>query len=154
MAEQKMSLMGVGGKIAAVFVIYLAVTAGISLWAAPLFQITAEYRGALTVAGIVIAIAGFALNLTAALQMMRAHRSGVLASGGWYAVFLHPMYTFQILITIPGVLLLFNSWLVLTAWPVVFAAFKKFAKEEERYLANQFGDEYRTYKEKVFCKFL
>jgi protein-S-isoprenylcysteine O-methyltransferase Ste14 len=151
--DKKMSLMGVAGKILIVLLISLGVTAGISYLSKPLFRITENYNQLVFIA-VSMAIVGFALNLIAAFGMLSAHRKEQLATGGLYSLFLNPMYTFQILITVPGLLLLFNSWFVMITVVPVFIAFKVFVKEEERYLEEKFGKEYQEYKEKVLFKFL
>ena len=150
---KNMSVMGVGGKIMLVLLAALAVTEGISLWAAPMFRITEDYQG-LVIAGIMLAVIGFSLNLIAAMGMLAAHRADRLATKGLYGVFLNPMYTFQLLLTVPGLLLLLNSWLVLLSVAPAFVAFKVFVKEEEQYLQEKFGAFYTEYKAKVLCKFL
>jgi len=151
--NRQMSLMGVGGKIAIILLIAVITTAGISYWCKHLFTITSHYQQLIPIA-VVMAIVGFSLNLLAAISMIRAHRKGQLATGGFYALFLHPMYTFQLLITVPGLLLLFNSWLVLLSIIPAFMACKAFAKEEEQYLEDRFGDQYNEYKRRVLLRFL
>ncbi|HWS29700.1 MAG TPA: methyltransferase [Clostridia bacterium] len=148
-----MSLMGVAGKIVVVLLIALAVTEGISLLTAPAFKITDDYAS-LTIIATIAAVVGFALNLAAAFEMLSAHKKGELATGGLYAWFLNPMYAFQLLLTVPGLLLLLNSWLALATVAPTFVAFKMFAKEEERYLEERFGGEYTAYRGKVLFKFL
>lgn len=148
-----MSVMGVGGKIVVVLIISVIVTVSISLLSGPVFRITQDYRRLVTIAAA-LAIIGSALNLAAARGMLSAHRKGQLATGGFYAIFRHPMYTFQILITVPGFLLFFNSWCVMMAVIPTFIAFKVLAKEEERYLEEQFGDQYEEYRKNVLFKFL
>jgi protein-S-isoprenylcysteine O-methyltransferase Ste14 len=151
--DKKMSLMGVAGKIVVVLLISVAVTAGIGFLLRPLFKITDNY-GRLAVIAVVTAIVGFTFNLIAAFGMLKAYGKGQLATKGLYSVFLNPMYTFQIFITLPGLLLFLNSWLVLVSIIPVFIAFKVFAKEEEKYLEGKFGDQYRNYKKTVIFKFL
>jgi protein-S-isoprenylcysteine O-methyltransferase Ste14 len=151
--ENKMSLMGVAGKIMIVLLVFLAVTEGLSLLFAPAFLITKDYRS-LAAAAAVIAFVGFSFNLVAAFGMLGAHRKGRLATGGLYALFLNPMYAFQLLLTVPGLLLLLNSWLNLLAVVPAFIAFKVFVKEEERYLKEKFGAQYSEYRRKVLFKFL
>ena len=151
--DKKMSLMGVAGKIVLVLFISLMITEGISFFFKPAFKITGNYEK-LAVLAAVMAISGFTLNLIAAFGMLSAYRKGQLATKGLYSVFLNPMYTFQILVTVPGLLLLFNSWLVTAAVIPVFIAFKVFVGEEERYLEMKFGDRYREYRKKVLFKFL
>lgn len=151
--EKKMSLMGIAGKILLVLLVTLAVTEGLSIWFSPVFRITEDYRS-LVIVATVIALVGFSLNLTAAFGMLSAYKKDQLATKGLYALFLNPMYTFQILFTVPGLLLLLNSWLTLLTVVPVFIAFKVFVKEEEEYLEKKFGLQYLDYREKVLFKFL
>jgi protein-S-isoprenylcysteine O-methyltransferase Ste14 len=151
--DKKMSVMGVGGKIVGVLMGAVAVTAGVSFLFQPFFRITEDYHR-LAIGAVVMIVVGFALNLVAAFEMLRAYGKGQLATGGFYALFLNPMYTFQILITVPGLFLLFNSWLVIISLIPTFIAFKVFVKEEEKCLEDKFGDQYREYRKKVVFKFL
>jgi len=151
--KTKLSLMGVAGKIMAVLVVSLAVTEGINFLAAPAFRITDD-EATLAVVAAAMAVAGFALNLAAAFGMLAARRKGELATNGLYAIFLNPMYTVQLLLTVPGLLLLLNSWLALSSVIPAFMAFKLFAREEEQHLKEQFGKQYLDYKDTVLFKFL
>lgn len=151
--KKKMSLMGVAGKIMAVLLASLIVTEGLSLYFAPAFSIMSNYVLLAHIAGIIAAI-GFTLNLHAAFDMLKAHKKGELATAGLYALFLNPMYTFQLLLTVPGLLLLLNSWLNLLAVLPAFVAFKVFVKEEQRHLEKEFGVQYAAYREKVLFRCL
>ncbi len=151
--DKKMSLMGVAGKILVVLIISLTVTLSINFLFKPMFRITENYHQLIIIA-VVMAVAGFTLNLMAAFGMLSAYKKGQLATGGLYSIFLNPMYTFQILVTVPGLLLLFNSWSVMMTVIPVFIAFKVFVKEEEKYLQEKFGNQYKYYRENVLFKFL
>jgi protein-S-isoprenylcysteine O-methyltransferase Ste14 len=147
----KMSVMGVGGKIAIPLLLYTAAAAAASWIFRPLFRITGNYRR-LRAAGIVTAAAGFSLNLVAAIAMLKANRQDRLATGGLYRLFRDPMYVLQVFITLPGLFLLSNSWLVLTGVIPAYAAYRVFVKEEHRYLEKRYGEAYRKYLEKVLLK--
>ena len=148
----KMSVMGVGLKAGAVVGAALVLTVALSFVFSPVFQITSEYTG-LLIAGIVLAVVGFALNLVAAFQMLAAHKQNQLATGWAYRVFLNPMYFFQMFLTLPGVALLFNSWLVLAAVPLGAVAVHFLAKEEQRHLEAAYGEAYRAYRSRVPIRF-
>ena len=150
--SKKMSVMGIGHKAGIVVFGFLAVTFAISYYTQPLFRITESYDTLLTV-GIALAAVGFAANLVAAVQMLKAHNSDHLATGGLYRVFLNPMYFLMMFVTLPGVTLLFNSWLVLTTIPVGAVAVHLFAREEGRYLEEGYGEAYRAYRRSVAVKF-
>jgi len=151
--EKKMSVMGIGHKAGAVVGGYLVLTVVLSYVFSPSFRITSGSYSTLLTAGIVMAVVGFSINLAAAFQMLKAHKKDALATTGLYGIFLHPMYFFQVFVTIPGVTLLFNSWLVLTTVLVGIAAVKLFVKEENHYLENRYSDAYREYIQKVLIKF-
>ncbi|MHB1316039.1 MAG: methyltransferase family protein [Christensenellales bacterium] len=152
--KKKMSLMGVGGKIAAVLIIYLAIAIALDIIFAPLFRIAAAgYHVTLTV-GVMMAVIGFALNLAAAVPMMKAHKAGKLAKSGLYMLFFNPMYVFMIIITLPGIFLIINSWLAMSAIIPAYIAYRFFVKEEYQYLEERFGEEYSAYRKAVLVPFI
>ena len=63
------------------------------------------------------------------------------------------MYFFMLWITLPGVTLLFNSWLVLTVVPVSIIVVKRFVKEEYTYLEKSYGSAYTEYRKSVVFRF-
>lgn len=70
--NKKMSVMGVGGKIAVVLVAYLAIAIAVDSIFAPLFRIAAAGYSVTLIVGIILAVVGFALNLAAAFAMLKA----------------------------------------------------------------------------------
>jgi protein-S-isoprenylcysteine O-methyltransferase Ste14 len=150
MAE-KMSVMGVGGKIAFPTLLYVVVAGVLSRIFRPLFRIAANERS-LRAPGIAMIALGFFLNLVAAFAMLKASREDRLATEGLYRLFRDPMYALQIFITLPGLFLLFNSWLVLAGVIPAYGAYRVFVKEEHRYLESRFGEAYRQYLKTVLLK--
>lgn len=150
--EKRMSVMGIGPKAGAIVGGYLALTVILHYVLSPLFRITEQY-GVLLIVGIALAVVGFSLNLIASFEMLKAHKKDALATKGLYGVFLHPMYFFQVFVTIPGITLLFNSWLVLSTVLVGIIVVKLFAQEENRYLETRYGNAYRAYARNVPVKF-
>jgi|AGTN01.3.fsa_nt_gi Putative protein-S-isoprenylcysteine methyltransferase len=152
--KNKMSVMGVGGKIGAVTALYLAAAVALDIVFAPLFRIAdAGYAVTLPV-GIAMAAVGFAFNLAAALPMMKAHRAGRLVKNGLYRLFLSPMYVFQIFLTLPGIFLIINSWLAMSTVAPAYIAYRVFVREEYRYLEESFGGEYSAYRRTVLAPFI
>jgi protein-S-isoprenylcysteine O-methyltransferase Ste14 len=149
--KKKMSVMGVGAKIAIPTVLYMAVAAAASWFFRPRFRITGHSRP-LRIAGGLLVTVGFSLNLVAALAMLKAHREDHLATGGLYRLFRDPMYVLQIFLTLPGLFLLFNSWLVLAGVIPAYSAYRVFVREEHRYLEDRFGAAYRAYLKRVLLK--
>jgi protein-S-isoprenylcysteine O-methyltransferase Ste14 len=149
--EKKMSVMGVGHKIALPTLLYVAVAEVVSLLTKPAFGIAANDTALLTV-GIAMIVAGFSLCLVAAMGMLKAHKENRLATGGLYSVFRDPMYVLQIFLTLPGLFLLFNSWLVLAGVVPAYICYRVFVREEHRYLEGLYGEDYRQYLKTVPVK--
>jgi protein-S-isoprenylcysteine O-methyltransferase Ste14 len=143
--------MGVGAKIAVPTLLYTAVAGLVSRRFRPSFRITGNSRSLLA-PGIALAATGFSLNLIAAVSMLKADREQRLATGGLYHLFRDPMYALQIFITLPGLFLLSNSWLVLAGVTPAYMAYRVFVREEHRFLEDRFGKEYREYLTKVLLK--
>jgi protein-S-isoprenylcysteine O-methyltransferase Ste14 len=153
--NKKMSVMGVGGKIGAVLVVYLAAAIALDLVFAPMFRIADRAGYAVTLPlGIALAVVGFGLNLSAALPMLKAYKAGKLVTGGMYRVFANPMYVFMIFVTLPGLLLILNSWLAMSAVLPAYAAYRIFVREEYRWLEDRFGEEYSQYRKTVLVPFI
>ncbi len=148
---KKMSVMGVGHKIALPTLLWLAAAEAVSLLAKPTFSIT-DNRQLLNIIGFALIVVGFSLNMVAAFAMLKATREKKLATTGLYAVLRDPMYTVMICLTLPGLFLLFNSWLVLLGVIPVYLAYRVFVKEEHRYLEGLYGEQYREYVKKVPVK--
>ncbi|HEX6608727.1 MAG TPA: isoprenylcysteine carboxylmethyltransferase family protein [Chloroflexia bacterium] len=148
---RKMSVMGVGGEIAVPTLLYTAGALAVSRRFRPKFRITRDSR-ALRLPGILLVAGGFSLNLAAAAAMLKAHQKDRLATGGLYRLFRDPMYVLQIFLTLPGLFLLFNSWLVLAGVLPAYLAYRVFVREEHRYLADRFGEAYREYLKTVLLK--
>ncbi len=151
--SKKMSPMGIGPKAGIVVGVYLAVTGVISYLTRPLFTITEDSYGILLTVGIALAVMGFSINLLASLQMLKAFKADKLATNGLYGVFLHPMYFFQVFMTLPGIALITNSYLILTVVPVAAVVVKLFSKTENEYLKARYGAAYEAYKAKVPVRF-
>jgi protein-S-isoprenylcysteine O-methyltransferase Ste14 len=149
-----MSVMGVGAKIAVPSLLYTAAAGAVTRAFSPRFRIAGNPRSlrALRVAGGVMAATGFSLNLVAAFAMLKASKEDRLATGGLYRLFRDPMYVLQIFITLPGLFLLCNSWLVLSGVIPAYIANRVFVKEEHAYLEERFGEAYRDYLKTVLFK--
>ncbi len=68
-----------------------------------------------------------------------------LCETGPYRYVRHPMYAGAILLSFPGIALLFDSW-VLLCWPVlVFPIWSVLVRKEEKIMSAFFGETYRGY---------
>ena len=61
----------------------------------------------------------------------------------------NPLYAAIILLIVPGVALMMNSWLVLTSSIAAYLVFKLSIKKEYDEMIAFFGDEYKKYSEET-----
>lgn len=149
-----MTIAGVAPKIAVPTFVYLIITIIIDQLKNPMFKINLDYSSALLIIGVVLIIMGVIVVVNVAQKLKKSFASGSLMTDGLYAYFRNPMYAAYLLFIIPGIAFLFNSWLALTTIVLNFILFQIFIKEEYIYLKERFGEDYKTYLNKVWIKFL
>ena len=86
------------------------------------------------------------LNWSPTLEIREKHE---LITRGIYSVIRHPMYASQILWSVAQVLLLQNWIAGFSSLAVFFPFYFMRVKAEEQLLMERFGDQYRSYMEKV-----
>ena len=150
----KMNIAGSAPFIAVPTFIYLVITTVISLNDKPFYTIDEKHYGILIALGIVLIIIGILMVVNCARKLHKSFKPGLLMKDGLYKVFRNPMYAAYMLFIIPGISLLFNSWIVLTTVLLNYILFSIFIKREHKYLEEKFGSEYQSYLEKVFIRFL
>lgn len=104
--------------------------------------------------GLVLAFVGFALTVTARLQLGRSFsiraKATELVTTGLYSRFRHPIYLFGTL-SFFGTLLALQVWWLLAAWllyatPIQVARLRR----EEAVLEEAFGDAFRQHRAKTW----
>jgi protein-S-isoprenylcysteine O-methyltransferase Ste14 len=145
----EMTKFGVGPKIARVSLPFLVLTIISSIFLRQTFKFPLVPPGILLLEGILLVVIGLVVNFSSGTKMMKAVKEGRLLTDGFYGICRNPMYTSFIFLTIPGLALTLNNWLVLTASLVVYILVQKFVPEEEAMLVRKFGDEYKQYQAKV-----
>ena len=71
-----------------------------------------------------------------------------LAITGIYAHVRHPQYLGFLLLTL-GINFLWTTFSTLTLWPILALLYHRLAEEEEKGMAEKFGEEYREYRNTV-----
>lgn len=107
----------------------------------------------LVLGGALLAI-GIPLWFVSAAQILIFVPKGKLITRGPFAIMIHPLYTSVALLVLPGVGLLFDSWLGFALGLVLYLASRRFAPREERELEKQFPDEYPAYRKRVLLPWL
>lgn len=118
------------------------------------FRITGSYYGSLAAVAVVMILAGILGVITAGRKLLKCYKQKILMTEGPYKICRNPMYASYVFFIIPGLCLLFNSWLVLTTVILNFILTLIFVHREYAYLEETFGDEYRAYLKMVWIKFI
>ena len=149
MLNKEITNWGVGPRWTLWSVLYavLAFTLHFTLY--PFFFIEGIPFVATVAVGVVLIAIGISIWIVAGTRIDPAIEKGLLATQGLYNVMRHPIYAQAILFTVPGILLPFRSWLLLTIPIFMYLVFKALIGEEDNFLEAKFGDEYLRYRSEV-----
>jgi hydroxyacylglutathione hydrolase len=151
--KREVTVWGVGHKFTVLSVLYLILALVAHYVWYPLFVIQVVPYAVLVVIGLILMAIGIPIWVAASKAVGRAFEEGVLATQGVYALCRHPIYGNAIFFTIPGILLFFRSWLLLTVPVAMYIIFKLLIGEEEDYLRQEFGPAYLEYEKQVNAVF-
>lgn len=147
--ENKISRYGIGGLVGPYIIIYGLITILLTWYFYPFFQIRLLPYPYLLVLGSVLITIGIPSWIISVVTVMRAYDAGELVTSGVFTICRHPVYSSMMLLVAPGISLVSNSWIMLTAPLLGFFLCKTFVKKEEAYLEKTFGTPYLDYKRKV-----
>ena len=99
--------------------------------------------------GAIFAAVGFYFWLSGVRLIRKAFDEKRLLTKGVYAHTRNPIYAAFILFLIPALSLLMNDVLIVLSSVVLYAVFRINIGQEEDWLLQQFGDDYRRYAEEV-----
>jgi protein-S-isoprenylcysteine O-methyltransferase Ste14 len=150
---EKLNFFGVGPKIGRITLPYLTVTIALTIIFPRIFTFGQTFQDPFLIAGILLIVVALAFYFTTLRLMLPGIRTNRLITTGAYRLCRNPLYSALLLFFFPGLGLLLNSWIILTAPIVGYLVFKRFIHEEEEQLERIFGDEYRTYHEKTSMLF-
>ncbi len=146
-----MSRWGVGPVFAAASMGYGAVMLALSGYFYPLLQIHCLPYRFLVMAGAVLIVIGIPFWLMAAATVMRAYNADSLVTSGVFRWCRHPLYASWVVFIAPGIVLLLNSWPLLTTPLFMYFLLRRLVRREEEYLAAVFGTKYLDYQARVPC---
>jgi protein-S-isoprenylcysteine O-methyltransferase Ste14 len=151
---KKMGIEGAGPKIMAPAAIVFILGLAVSYMYRPAFDMSFIPRELTLAIGALLVIIGVPIWLSGVVYFLLAYRKGELATGGPYALMLHPVYSSWTALIFTGIAFLLDWWLLLATPVVMYIAHWYFAKEEDEYLRQKFGQRYEEYRKKVLLKFL
>jgi protein-S-isoprenylcysteine O-methyltransferase Ste14 len=103
----------------------------------------------LAVAGGMLLAIGVAWYAVAVRTVYQAYRDERLVTDGIYSLCRHPIYAGWVLLILPALGLLLNSWLLLSTAVVMYLLTRIRVRQEEANLEAQFGDRYLDYKRRT-----
>lgn len=151
--SRQMTIRGVAPQIAILTLLYLLISLIISYLMKPTFQISSD-SFLFVLIGIIWAIPGLIMVSITGRMITKSFNENKLLKTGLYRIFRNPLYAAYFLFIIPGICMLFNSWLVLTTILVNYILLQIFIQKEYNYLRQKFGKEYEEYLKTVRIKFL
>ena len=149
-----MKITGAAPMIAVPTFLYLIITILITYFYEGIFKITSQSNTIIVTSGAVLIISGVVIVASCGRKLLKTFDKGILITDGLYKFFRNPMYAAYLILIIPGISLLFNSWLALTTVILNYVLFSFMVEREYQYLRDKFGKEYEDYLAKVLIKFL
>lgn len=101
------------------------------------------------IAGILLIAIGVPVFLIPAFTIDDYFYKKKLCTTGVYAFVRHPIYAAWITWIVPGIVLIRGAVLGLSIPIVMYLIFRILIRQEEQYLEEKFGEEYREYRRKV-----
>jgi hydroxyacylglutathione hydrolase len=150
---KKMTIWGIGPKFTVISVLCLVLALVVHTVWYPLFVIQRMPYAALVVIGLALISIGVPIWIAASKEVDRAFEAGELATQGVYALCRHPIYGSATFFVIPGILLFFRSWVLLTVPVAMVVLARLLVRREEAYLREKFGQAYLEYARSVSALF-
>lgn len=143
---RKLSFFGIGPKMAVVLLPWFTASIIISRIMNDIFAWSKDGAHLLIIPGIIMLAAGLILYTSTVRQLLNGIKETRLITSGVYGKCRNPLYAAIILLIIPSISLILNSWLILTSSVVAYILFKLLIKDEYNELERVFGEEFLRYK--------
>ncbi len=147
--SDRISVWGIGIKFTALTLGYSFVIMFIYCFTYPMFYIKFLQYRIFLISGIILIVLGLPLFIVSAFSVHKAYAEDALRTKGVYSICRHPLYSSFIFFIVPGICLLFKSWIAFSVPFVMYVFLKILIKEEENYLSGRFDGEYEKYKREV-----
>jgi protein-S-isoprenylcysteine O-methyltransferase Ste14 len=148
MAE-RMTIWGIGPKLAVFSFAYSIIPLLLTSLAPGFFIVSFIPTHAFRVAGVILLAVGIPFWAASAIAIKRGFEAGVLCTKVVFSLVRNPLYSSIILFIVPGMLMFFRSWVLFTIPLAAYFIFSRLIRDEEEWLAKQFGPEYLEYKARV-----
>lgn len=142
---EKLNYFGIGPKIALSAFPLLVAGIIISLYYPGVFAFPGIIYRSLALWGILLLAAGIIFYLLTVRVLIKGLRSTRLVTGGTFYLCKNPLYASFILLLLPGLALVLDSWLILAISLVAYLVFKLSIRSEYREMEKFFGKEWTAY---------
>jgi protein-S-isoprenylcysteine O-methyltransferase Ste14 len=146
MNNKTMPMWGVGPYFTIISITYLIIAIIINNYTNRLFLIKQLPQPVAVVIGIIFLLIGIPYFILCGKTIYKIYNERKLYTSGVYATCRHPLYSSWIFFNVPGIAIFFRSWLLLTVPVFMYILLIIFARKEENYLMDKYGEEYLEYK--------
>lgn len=143
---------GVGPKLVLSIIPFIVVFAILNVNFYPIFQIPIHPLYIILL-GVALILIGIYIYFKSIIAVKKAYNQSILLTSGFFAHMRHPVYSSFILFITPGIICLFNSWLLFIIPVIFYLLFIIYIRLEEIYCLEKYGEDYILYKEKVYAIF-
>lgn len=140
-----MNIVGIGLRLAGITTLYTAFLLGVLKAIGKDLKIPLPPMVLMVSAGILLSI-GILFFIVSLITLARGLRGKRLVTSGVYKACRNPLYASLICFIVPGAVVLTGSWPLLSIPFVLYACFRRMIRQEEDYLEQIFGQDYRDYK--------
>lgn len=145
----KLNALGIGPKIGMVAIPFLATAITLTLICPEIFSFGPGAKRPLLIAGIIVLVIGLICYGLTAKALLKGLKENKLMTSGPFHYCQNPLYAVMILLIIPAIALLLNSWIIIITGVIAYIIFKINIHTEYEEMEKYFGEEYREYREKT-----
>ena len=146
---KKLDFFGAGPKIGRIALPWLAATIILTLVFSAVFTFGLAAKPSLFIAGSIILAAGLILYAVTVRSLLKGLKETRLVTTGLYRVCQNPLYAVIMLLIIPGIALMMNSWIILTTPVAGYMVFRRYISQEYKEMTEVFGEDYIKYHERT-----
>ena len=119
----------------------------------PVFEINFIPNKILATLAIFLLCIGIPIYITTLKKLKAGYKKQELITNGVFSICRNPLFAVVIFLLLPGIILFFNSWILLTIPCFMYIMFKIFIRREEYLMEKEFGQEYIKYKDNTSALF-
>jgi len=144
--NKKLTFWGASPIVFIITILYAIPVILVNHFLKPVFEINFIPYTILVAAAIILLCIGIPLYVMTLKALKTAYKKKELITTGVFSICRNPLFAEVIFLILPGIILFFNSWLLLTIPCFVYVMFKIFINREEYLMEKEFGQEYIEYK--------